>query len=200
MNTPGFLGVFMGYVQLQGNMQYIGVGNCSGCFDTPGMCQLVANAADPSSALLLYWGSATPLLNFINATDSNGYQVGNAQGIGIVNWEGSAFFGFYTSSYVSWAPSTVTVITPGLYQLSQSQSWPNTDFSFVDLTGQDFSGGYDFHGSDFQQTVLDQMNLSGANLAGADFAGASLSGTNFTGATLSSANFTSCDLTSIVYD
>ena len=197
---PGFVGLFTGYVQLQGNMQYIGVGNCSNGFDTPGMCQLNANAPDPSSALILAWGSATPWLNFINATDSSGRQVGNGQGIGIINWQASAFFGFYTSSYVSWANSTATIITPGLYQLSQSQSWPNTDFSFVDLTGQDFSGGYDFHGSDFQQTVLDQMNLSGANLAGADFADASLSGTNFTGATLSSANFTSCDLTSIVYD
>ena len=198
--TPGFLGVFMGYVQLQGNMQYIGVGNCSGGFDTPGMCQLVANAADPSSALLLYWGSVTPLLNFINATDSNGYQVGNAQGIGIVNWEGSAFFGFYTSSYVSWAPSTVTVITPGLYQLSQSQSWPNSDFSFVDLTGQDFSGGYEFQSCDFQHTILDQVNLSGANVTGSNFLGASLNETNVTGATLSSANFSNCDLTSIIYD
>ena len=198
---PGFLGVFMGYVQLQGNMQYIGVGNCSDGFNTPGMCQLVANAPDPSSALILSWGSAAPLLTFINATDSNNNLVGNGQGIGIVNWDGSAFFGFYTSSYVSWAQSAATIITPGLYQLSQSQSWPNSDFSFVDLTGQDFSGGYQFQGSDFQQTILDQVNLSGANLSGSNFSGASLNGTNFTGgAILSSANFSSCDLTTILYD
>src|SRR6185369_12895253 len=68
---PGFFGMFMGYVQLQGNMQYIGVGNCSNGFDTPGMCQLNANTADPGSALILAWGSAAPLLNFVNATDSN---------------------------------------------------------------------------------------------------------------------------------
>src|ERR1041384_8676636 len=37
---PGFVGLFMGYVQLQGNMQYIGVGNCSkGFFNTrEGVC------------------------------------------------------------------------------------------------------------------------------------------------------------------
>jgi len=198
---PGFFGMFMGYVQLQGNMQYIGVGNCSNGFDTPGMCQLNANAADPGSALILAWGSAAPLLNFVNATDSNGNEVGNGQGIGIINWNGSAFFGFYTSSYVSWAHSTATVISPGLYQLSQSQSWPNSDFSFVDLTGQDFSGGYQFQDCDFQQAILDQVILSGANLSGSNFTGASLNGTNFTGgAILSSANFSGCDLTTIVYD
>ena len=197
---PGFLGVYMGYVQLQGNMQYIGVGNCSDGFGTPGMCQLNANAPDPSSSLILSWGSAAPLLNFINATDNDGNLIGNGQGIGIVNWNGSAFFGFYTSSYTSFADSSATIITPGLYQLTQSQSWPNSDFSFVDLTGQDFSGGYQFQGSDFQQGVLDQVNLSGANLSGANLSSASLAGTIFTGATLSSASFTSCDLTSIVYD
>ena len=197
---PGFMGMYMGYVQLQGNMQYIGVGNCSDGFDTPGMCQLNANAPDTSSSLILSWGSVAPLLNFINATDGNGNLIGNQQGIGIVNWNGSAFFGFYTSSYTSFADSSATIITPGLYQLSQSQSWPNSDFSFVDLTGQDFSGGYQFQNCDFQQAVLDQVNLSGAILSGGNFTSTSLNGTNLTGATLSSANFTSCDLTTIVFD
>ena len=198
---PGFFGVFMGCVQLQGNMQYIGVGNCSNGFGTPGMCQLNANAADPSSALILAWGSAAPLLNFINATDSFGNEVGNGQGIGIVNWDGNAFFGFYTEGTDAWwAPAAVTVLSPGLYQMSEPGSFPNSDFSFVDLTGQDFSGGYEFQNCDFQQAILDQVNLSGANLSGANFSGASLNGTNFTGATLSSANFTGCDLTNVIYD
>ena len=198
---PGFFGVFMGYVQLQGNMQYIAVGNCTNGFDSPGMCQLVASASDPGAALILAWGSAAPLQNFINATDSNGNEVGNGQGIGIINWDGSAFFGFYTSTYVSWAQSSTTIITPGLYLLTQSpSSWPNTDFSFVDLTGQDFSGGYQFQSCDFQQSILDQVNLNGAVLSGSNFSSASLIGTDFTGATLSSANFTGCNLTAVIYD
>lgn len=198
-------GTFQGYVQLQGNMKYIAVGRCNdnSVNNMPGMCQLVASAADTSavdnrSALTLLWLTEPSLL--VNATYSDNELVGNGDGIGIVTYGGYAFWGFYTSDTYSWGQASTTVITPGLYQLTQSQPWPNSDFSFVDLTGQDLSGGYVFQDSNFQRSVLDRANFNGANLSGADFRGACLAGTNLTGATLSGSNFTGCDLTSIVYD
>jgi len=197
---PGFLGVYMGYIQLQGNMKYIAVGNCSADgLGGPGMCQLVASAPDISTALTMSW-MLGPIPNVINATDRNGNLVGNGQGIGIITWQGASFWGFYTVVSGPSGASAATVITPGLYEMAQSQSWPDSDFSFVDLTGQDFSGGYQFQGSDFRHSVLDQANFDGANLSGCDFAAASLAGTNVKGATLSGSNFTGCDLTSVIYD
>ena len=228
--SPGAAGIppfpYQGYVQLQGNMQYINDGPSSN-----GACELVAGASNQSSALELAWGLIGGPL-FYN--------------IGIITQDGKTFWGFYLNNAAGpYVDNVITIITPGLDQMSGSQSWPNLDFSFVDLTGQDFSGGYKFQNCNFEQAVLAQVNftganvsnanLSGANLSGAilagfiftgtnfsganfsgcvldqinfsginfpnvNFSNASLAGTNFTGATLSTANFTGCDLTSIIYD
>ena len=196
---------FTGYVQLQWNMNYIAVGTCvpDGLNGQQGQCQLVPTAPNTNSALLFSW---TP------AGFTEAYRFNNpvGQGIGIVPYiPGSVapfgapypYWGFFT--FLTNPPYDnfkITVITPGLAQITQSRSWPNSDFSLVNLAGQDLSGGYQFPGSNFQQAILDQVNLSGANVSGSNFAAASLAGTNFTGATLSSANFTGCDLTTIIYD
>jgi uncharacterized protein YjbI with pentapeptide repeats len=213
---------FTGYVQIQSNMNYIATGVCApdGVNGMIGQCQLVPSAPDINSALTFAW---SPKTGFTNAYRNN-YPVG--QGIGIIPYDKTAFppypyWGYYTQwinpEYDSFQ---LTILTPGLAQITQSQSWPKIDLSFVNLVGQDFSGAYQFPGSDFQQAVLDQVNFNGATLSGANFSAASLAGTNFTGATLSGgnfsaaslagtnftgatlsgANFTGCDLTTIIYD
>jgi uncharacterized protein YjbI with pentapeptide repeats len=179
LESVGF-GVFFGCAQLQGNMNYIAIGNCSADgLGAPGMCELVASAPDIGSAITLTWG-VTPVAGFLHAMRTLDQYFDNGQGIGIVNWSGSCFFGFYTVDGDQFGRYTTTVITPGLYEITQSLSGQNGDFSYVDFTGQDFSGGYQFQGANFQQAILAGVNFSGSNLSGA--------------------NFTGCDLTVIIYD
>ena len=177
---PGL--TFQGYVQLQGNMQYIASHNFSS-----EICELAASAPDQSSAVMLAW---TLPAEFLFALDINTGQSGE---MGIIDENGVSFWGYYNDeNQHSFVPDMVTILTPGIYQMqqSQSQSWPNLDFSFVDLTGQNFSGNYQFQNCNFQQAVLVQVNFTGANLSGANFSGASLAGIIFSGATLSGANLT----------
>ena len=192
---------FSGYVQPQGNENYVGVGDClpNGLSKFPGQCQLIPNAPDINSAVTFTWNSTG-----FTSGSRNGNPLSPA-GIGIIdypNYNGAyPYWGFYAGGGTGgYSSMQITTVTPGLAQIMQSHSWPNTDFSLVNLTGQDLSGPYQFPGSNFQKTILDQVNLSGANLSGANFTGASLAGTNFTGATLSSANFSGCDLTTIIFD
>ena len=181
---PGL--TFQGYVQLQGNMQYIATHNFSS-----GICELAASAPDQSSAVMLAW---TLPAEFLFALDINTGQSGE---MGIIDENGVTFWGYYNDeNQHSFASDVITILTPGIYQMqqAQSQSWPNLDFSFVDLTGQNFSGNYQFQNCNFQQAVLAQVNFTGANLSGANLSGASLAGIIFSGATLTGVNFTGCVL------
>ena len=188
--SPGFSAAtkcFQGFVQLQSNMQYLTTGDCYGP-----MCKLVAGAPDQSSALGLAWVlDREPA--FIFVANNTFTLVGQIFLLGLNDiWTwlfdldgrpsgGGDFF-------------DVTIITPGLYQMAGSQVWPNLDFSFVDLTGQDFSGSYQFQNCKFQHAVLAGVNFTGANLSSANFSDANLSGAIFTRSTIAGADFTRCNL------
>ena len=194
--SPGFSAAtkcFQGFVQLQSNRQYLTTGECYGP-----MCKLLAGAPDQSSALGLAWVlEREPAFIFVaNNTFS---VVGQIFVLGLNDiWTwlfdldgrpsgGGDFF-------------DVTIITPGLYQMAGSQVWPNLDFSFVDLTGQDFSGSYQFQNCKFQHAVLAGVNLTGANLSSANFSDANLSGAIFTRSTIVGADFTRCNLMGAITD
>ena len=199
--TPeGMFDNFQGYVQLQGNMKYLGQGPCSNGY--PWWCDINANCSDTADALTMTWLKLSDNWGF------SGTNIPDADSVGVVTLEGQAVFAA-ASTGSAYGVSKTHVVTPGLYEIMKSNSWPNIDLSFVDLSGlselpffqgSPFFRGYQFQGSNFEGSVLDGADFDGANLADSNLSNASLAQTKLTGATLSGCNFTACDLTSIVFD
>ena len=198
--TPeGMFDNFQGYVQLQGNMKYLGQGPCSNGY--PWWCAINANCSDTADALTMTWWKLSD--NWVFSKTN----IPDADSVGVVTLEGQAVFAA-ASTGSAYGVSKTHVVTPGLYEIMKSNSWPNIDLSFVDLSGLSelsffqgypFFRGYQFQGSNFEGSVLDGADFDGANLADSNLSNASLAQTKLTGATLSGCNFTACDLTSIVF-
>jgi uncharacterized protein YjbI with pentapeptide repeats len=191
-------GIVPGVVQLQGNMQYLKVGNFDeGVTPYSVPCgSLVAGAADISDAALMMWGGPTNVfLSYVSDPEN----MQHASTVGIVTGDGGCFLGFYTSvGGGSWAAQRSTIITPSLDSIISGGSAPNADLSYVDLTDEDLSGGLHLEGAHFEHAILTGVNLSGAFLNNAQFCQATFGGrVAFKGAVLAGADFSGCDLSGI---
>ncbi len=184
------------HAMLQGNLQYLAdQGEING-----GGNPVAATTTDIGSAISLEWQvpiypppvpAPVGYLQVFTPVDGKAFMLGMVHDLG-------DYFGWEDNTNPSDVGEVIaSLITPGLYAIMQSQSWPKLDLSYVDLSGQDFSGStYQFTNCNFQFAILDQTNFTGTILSSSNFSGASLVATNFSGANLSSAFFQGTSLTS----